>query len=38
MNPRTLVNGLDEFSLTLQCADMIRAHEARRPIREPWLY
>lgn len=34
----SLLNGLDDISLTLQRADMIRAYEARRRTQEPWLY
>ncbi len=33
-----LVNGLDEIGLTLQHADKIRAYEAQRKLREPWVY
>ena len=33
-----LLNGLDEIGLTLQRADLIRAFEARRRQRYPWLF
>jgi 3-isopropylmalate/(R)-2-methylmalate dehydratase small subunit len=33
-----LVNGLDEIGLTLRHADEIKAYEARRAQREPWLF
>jgi len=33
-----LVNGLDEIGLTLQHAEAIRAHEARRREQAPWLF
>src|SRR3546814_18249092 len=32
-----LINGLDEIGLTLQKADAIRAFEAERLARHPWL-
>lgn len=32
-----LINGLDDIGLTLQKADMIRAFEAERLARHPWL-
>ena len=32
-----LVNGLDEFGLTLRHADEIRSFEAERLARHPWL-
>ena len=33
-----LLNGLDEIGLTLNEADTIRAYEARRAEREPWIF
>ena len=33
-----LLNGLDEIGLTLRHADRIRAFEANRRQRQPWLY
>ncbi len=33
-----LLNGLDEIGLTLRHADDIRAYEARRAQREPWIF
>jgi len=33
-----LLNGLDDIGLTLQRADRIRAYEALRQEREPWLF
>ncbi len=33
-----LLNGLDETGLTLNAADTIRAYEARRAEREPWIF
>lgn len=33
-----LLNGLDEISLTLKNADKIRAYEALRKAREPWIF
>ncbi|MDH5545939.1 MAG: 3-isopropylmalate dehydratase small subunit [Gammaproteobacteria bacterium] len=33
-----LVNGLDDIGLTLQKADEIRAYEAQRKTRAPWLF
>ena len=33
-----LLNGLDEIGLTLNEADSIRAYEARRTEREPWIF
>ena len=33
-----LVNGLDEIGLTLRHADKIRAYEAQRAVREPWVF
>lgn len=33
-----LLHGLDDIDLTLQRADRIRAHEARRRQAEPWLF
>ena len=33
-----LLQGLDEISLTLQHADMIRDFEERRRTQEPWLF
>ncbi|MDE1943145.1 MAG: 3-isopropylmalate dehydratase small subunit [Betaproteobacteria bacterium] len=33
-----LLNGLDEIGLTLRHADEIRAYEARRAQREPWIF
>jgi 3-isopropylmalate/(R)-2-methylmalate dehydratase small subunit len=33
-----LVNGLDDIGLTLQHADEIRAYEAKRQQRAPWLF
>ncbi|MCG8393761.1 MAG: 3-isopropylmalate dehydratase small subunit [Pseudomonadales bacterium] len=33
-----LLNGLDEIGLTLNEADAIRAYEARRAEREPWVF
>ncbi|TAK40510.1 MAG: 3-isopropylmalate dehydratase small subunit, partial [Betaproteobacteria bacterium] len=33
-----LLNGLDEIGLTLRHADAIRAFEANRRQRYPWLY
>jgi 3-isopropylmalate/(R)-2-methylmalate dehydratase small subunit len=35
---RKLLEGLDEIGLTLQHADAIRAHEARRRSEAPWLF
>jgi 3-isopropylmalate/(R)-2-methylmalate dehydratase small subunit len=32
-----LVNGLDDIGLTLRHADKIRAYEAERLARMPWL-
>ncbi len=32
-----LLNGLDDIGLTLQKADLIRAFEAERLARHPWL-
>ena len=34
----SLLNGLDEIGLTLQHADEIRAFEAQRRERQPWLF
>ncbi|MCB1838411.1 MAG: 3-isopropylmalate dehydratase small subunit, partial [Alcanivoracaceae bacterium] len=33
-----LLNGLDDIGLTLQHADDIRAYEAARKQREPWVF
>jgi 3-isopropylmalate/(R)-2-methylmalate dehydratase small subunit len=33
-----LVNGLDEIGLTLRHAEKIRAYEAQRKLREPWVF
>ncbi len=33
-----MVNGLDEIGLTLRHADKIRAYEAQRQVREPWVF
>jgi 3-isopropylmalate/(R)-2-methylmalate dehydratase small subunit len=33
-----LLNGLDEIGLTLNEAETIRAYEARRAEREPWIF
>ncbi|MDE2341808.1 MAG: 3-isopropylmalate dehydratase small subunit [Betaproteobacteria bacterium] len=33
-----LLNGLDEIGLTLRHADEIRAYEAQRAQREPWIF
>ena len=33
-----LLNGLDEIGLTLKNADKIRAYEALRKAREPWIF
>ena len=33
-----LLNGLDEIALTLEKADLIREHEARRKDEAPWLF
>ena len=33
-----LVNGLDDIGLTLQHSDEIRAYEAKRKQRAPWLF
>lgn len=33
-----LMNGLDDIALTLQHADEIRAYEAQRALRAPWLF
>lgn len=33
-----LLNGLDDIALTLQHADVIRAYEAERAKRAPWLF
>lgn len=33
-----LLNGLDDIALTLQHAEDIKAYEARRQQREPWLF
>lgn len=33
-----LLNGLDEIGLTLNEADTIRAYEAKRTQREPWIF
>jgi len=33
----TLVNGLDDIGLTLRHADKIKAFEAERLLRMPWL-
>jgi len=32
------LNGLDDIALTLQQADKIRAYEAERAKRAPWLF
>ena len=34
----SLLNGLDEIGLTLRHAEAIRAFEAQRRIRQPWLF
>ena len=34
----SLLNGWDEIGLTMRHTDKIRAYEAARAIREPWLY
>ncbi len=33
-----LLNGLDDIALTLQHADKIKAYEAERAKRAPWLF
>ena len=33
-----LINGWDEIGLTLRHVDKIRAYEAARAVKEPWLY
>jgi 3-isopropylmalate/(R)-2-methylmalate dehydratase small subunit len=33
-----LLNGLDDIGLTLQESDAIRAYEASRQQREPWVF
>jgi 3-isopropylmalate/(R)-2-methylmalate dehydratase small subunit len=38
LRKNSLLNGLDDISLTLQRADLIRAYEAKRRTQEPWLY
>jgi 3-isopropylmalate/(R)-2-methylmalate dehydratase small subunit len=35
---RCLLEGLDDIGVTLAAADRIRAHEAARRAREPWLF
>ena len=34
----SLLNGWDEIGLTMRHTDKIRAYEAARAVREPWLY
>jgi 3-isopropylmalate/(R)-2-methylmalate dehydratase small subunit len=33
-----LLNGWDEIGLSMRHADKVRAYEAARAMREPWLY
>ena len=35
---QSLLNGWDEIGLTMRHTDKIRAYEASRAVREPWLF